>query len=180
MSLWLLHLGIYAYRREFLLALTQMPQSRLEKLESLEQLRLGSGGVDPGADRQARRGDRHCGGLCQVCCTAAMSFVPSIVGGPAMFTISFTEPSLDDIESFRKRDQSRIFNEIEEQLSHQPDVATRRRKRFRRNRVSEWELRIEVFRVFYDVDIDASRVEVKLVGRKQGKPTLRAGPGVEL
>lgn len=36
---WLLHLGIYAYRREFLLAFTEMPPSRLEKLENLEQLR---------------------------------------------------------------------------------------------------------------------------------------------
>lgn len=44
-SPWLLHLGIYAYRREFLLALTQMPQSRLEKLESLEQLRALEAGA---------------------------------------------------------------------------------------------------------------------------------------
>lgn len=44
-SPWLLHLGIYAYRREFLLALTQMPQSRLEKLESLEQLRAVEAGA---------------------------------------------------------------------------------------------------------------------------------------
>ena len=34
------HLGIYAYRREFLLAYTAMPQSKLEKCEKLEQLRV--------------------------------------------------------------------------------------------------------------------------------------------
>jgi 3-deoxy-manno-octulosonate cytidylyltransferase (CMP-KDO synthetase) len=44
-SPWLLHLGIYAYRREALLALTHMPQSRLEKLESLEQLRALEAGM---------------------------------------------------------------------------------------------------------------------------------------
>lgn len=33
------HLGIYAYRREVLHAITQLPQSSLEKAESLEQLR---------------------------------------------------------------------------------------------------------------------------------------------
>ncbi len=38
-SPWLLHLGIYAYRRDFLVAFSQMPASRLERLESLEQLR---------------------------------------------------------------------------------------------------------------------------------------------
>ena len=36
---WLLHLGIYAYRREFLLNLTQLLPSRLEQIEKLEQLR---------------------------------------------------------------------------------------------------------------------------------------------
>ena len=33
------HLGIYAYRREVLAEVTQLPQSSLEKAESLEQLR---------------------------------------------------------------------------------------------------------------------------------------------
>ncbi len=44
-SPWLLHLGIYAYRREFLLALAHMPQSRLEQYESLEQLRALEAGA---------------------------------------------------------------------------------------------------------------------------------------
>lgn len=38
-SPWLLHLGVYAYRRDFLLRLTTLPPSRLERLEKLEQLR---------------------------------------------------------------------------------------------------------------------------------------------
>lgn len=33
------HLGIYAYRREVLKEMTQLPQSSLELAESLEQLR---------------------------------------------------------------------------------------------------------------------------------------------
>ena len=33
------HLGIYAYRREVLKKITQLPQSSLELAESLEQLR---------------------------------------------------------------------------------------------------------------------------------------------
>ncbi|MBT4864801.1 MAG: 3-deoxy-manno-octulosonate cytidylyltransferase [Planctomycetaceae bacterium] len=44
-SPWLLHLGIYAYRREFLLQLTQLPPSRLEQLEKLEQLRALEAGA---------------------------------------------------------------------------------------------------------------------------------------
>lgn len=44
-SPWLLHLGIYAYRSDFLLELTQKPPSRLEKLEKLEQLRALEAGA---------------------------------------------------------------------------------------------------------------------------------------
>jgi 3-deoxy-manno-octulosonate cytidylyltransferase (CMP-KDO synthetase) len=36
---YLRHIGIYAYRREFLLKITALPQTPLEKLEKLEQLR---------------------------------------------------------------------------------------------------------------------------------------------
>lgn len=38
------HLGIYAYRRDFLLGLADLPRSDCEKLESLEQLRVLSAG----------------------------------------------------------------------------------------------------------------------------------------
>lgn len=34
------HVGLYAYRREFLLQLADMPQCRLERIENLEQLRV--------------------------------------------------------------------------------------------------------------------------------------------
>ena len=33
------HIGLYAYRRDFLLSYARLPQTPLEKLESLEQLR---------------------------------------------------------------------------------------------------------------------------------------------
>jgi 3-deoxy-manno-octulosonate cytidylyltransferase (CMP-KDO synthetase) len=39
-SEFLLHLGIYAYRRNFLLQLASWPVSRLERIEKLEQLRV--------------------------------------------------------------------------------------------------------------------------------------------
>lgn len=45
LSPWLLHLGLYAYRRDFLLKLSSMPTSSLEDLEKLEQLRALQSGA---------------------------------------------------------------------------------------------------------------------------------------
>ncbi len=40
------HIGIYAYRREFLLRIPELPRSNAEKIESLEQLRFLHHGYD--------------------------------------------------------------------------------------------------------------------------------------
>lgn len=47
-SPWLLHVGLYAYRRDFLLRLTTMPPSPLEQMEKLEQLRALQAGASIG------------------------------------------------------------------------------------------------------------------------------------
>jgi len=47
-SPWRHHIGLYAYRREFLLKLTQLPPSPLEQLEKLEQLRALENGATIG------------------------------------------------------------------------------------------------------------------------------------
>jgi 3-deoxy-manno-octulosonate cytidylyltransferase (CMP-KDO synthetase) len=43
---YLRHLGIYAYRKDFLLKITKLPQTALEKIEKLEQLRAIENGFD--------------------------------------------------------------------------------------------------------------------------------------
>lgn len=52
------HLGIYAYRREFLLKLATMPPEPLEELEKLEQLRVLAVGerIEVGVVAEAHRG----------------------------------------------------------------------------------------------------------------------------
>jgi len=45
-SNYLRHLGIYAYRKDFLLKITKLPQTPLEKIEKLEQLRAVENGFD--------------------------------------------------------------------------------------------------------------------------------------
>jgi len=46
-----------------------------------------------------------------------------------MYEIEFTPESLDDISGFRKFEQQTIFAEIKTQLSYEPTIETRNRKR---------------------------------------------------
>lgn len=69
---------------------------------------------------------------------------------------------------FRKREQTRIIEGIENQLTHQPTQETRNRKKLRPNRVAEWELRVDKFRIFYDLDEAGKVVKIEAVGYKKG------------
>ncbi|HHT9144750.1 MAG: type II toxin-antitoxin system RelE/ParE family toxin [Candidatus Brocadiaceae bacterium] len=85
-----------------------------------------------------------------------------------MFRIEFTPEAIEDMRLFRKTDRKRIINEIEKQLKHQPIEETRNRKRLRPNELAEWELRIDKFRVFYDIDETVEFVKIETVGFKRG------------
>jgi mRNA-degrading endonuclease RelE of RelBE toxin-antitoxin system len=84
------------------------------------------------------------------------------------FDIGFTPEALEDVQLFRKGDRTRIVKAIEDQLSHEPASETRNRKRIRPNQTAEWELRVDRFRVFYDIEDLAHLVKVEAVGHKRG------------
>ena len=85
------------------------------------------------------------------------------------FRIEFTHTAADHVRAFRKYDQRILLDGIEEQLRHQPTVETRNRKKLTANELSDWELRVDRFRVFYDVaeDAEASVVKIKAIGYKE-------------
>ena len=56
---YLRHIGIYAYRRDFLLKITKLPQTPLEKQEKLEQLRA----IENGFDILAAKVKHTCAGI---------------------------------------------------------------------------------------------------------------------
>ena len=92
-----------------------------------------------------------------------------------MFTIQFTLEAVADLRELRKRDAQRIVDEIETQLTFEPTVTTRNRKRLRPNQLAEWELRIGEFRVFYGVVFTDTTVKVIAIGRKIGNRLLIYG-----
>lgn len=85
-----------------------------------------------------------------------------------MYEVELTPEAIDDLRTLKKRERQIIFNGIDEQLQHQPTQETRNRKRLRPNPLAEWELRVEQYRVFYDVDTAAQRVKIIAVGVKRG------------
>jgi mRNA-degrading endonuclease RelE of RelBE toxin-antitoxin system len=92
-----------------------------------------------------------------------------------MFTIDLSDDALDELRQFRKRDSTTIFDEIERQLTYQPDGETRNRKPLRSHLLGEWELRVDKFRVFYDIDTENETVLVKAVGIKIGNKLFIRG-----
>lgn len=92
------------------------------------------------------------------------------------FEIAFTRTAADHVRSYRKFEQKIILDAVDEQLTHELTAETRNRKRVGENDLSDWELRVGDFRVFYDVVIEEERgiVKIKAVGHKQHN-VLRIG-----
>ena len=97
-----------------------------------------------------------------------------------MFKIQFTPESLEDMRRFRKYERRWIIGEIENQLTHQPAQETRNRKRLRPNDIAEWELRVDKFRIFYDVNEEGQFVKVEAVGYKKGRQLFIHGQEYQL
>lgn len=97
-----------------------------------------------------------------------------------MFEVVVTPRALEDLRVFRKAEQRTILDALEEQLTAQPLVQTRNRKPLRPNNLSSWEMRIGVYRVFYDVAQEDNKVTVKAVGRKEHNKLFIRGEEYEL
>jgi mRNA-degrading endonuclease RelE of RelBE toxin-antitoxin system len=88
------------------------------------------------------------------------------------FAIVFSEGVQEDLEDLRAYDRQIVLDAIERQLTHAPDVETKKRKLLH-NLVPPfeaippiWQLRVGVFRVFYDVNKEERRVCIRAVRKK--------------
>src|SRR5947209_19880829 len=99
-----------------------------------------------------------------------------------MFQVEFTARASGYLRQMRKFDQVKITQAIRSQLTHQPNQPTHNRKRLRPNALAEWELRVDEFRVFYDVATgpDAPTVKIVAVGQKQANKLFIHGEEYEL
>jgi len=94
-----------------------------------------------------------------------------------MFTITFGDEAVAEIDRLRAAERRRLLDSIEKQLTYEPAETTRRRKMLT-GLVPPWEqvrpiwqLRVGGLRVFYDVDESTRLVIVRAVRRKERRRT---------
>jgi mRNA-degrading endonuclease RelE of RelBE toxin-antitoxin system len=92
-----------------------------------------------------------------------------------MFEIRFSEDAERHLKQFSARDRRILIAAIEEQLAHQPTVPTRNRKLLRANPLATWELRVQEFRVLYNVDEAIVTVLVVAIAVKEGNKFIIDG-----
>ena len=97
-----------------------------------------------------------------------------------VYEIEFTYSAEEDLKAFKKFEQKAILDGIDENLRHEPTVETANRKRLRPNDVSEWELRLGRYRVFYDVEEEVKVVAIQAIGFKDGSHLYIRGERTEL
>jgi mRNA-degrading endonuclease RelE of RelBE toxin-antitoxin system len=89
-----------------------------------------------------------------------------------MYTLEFSEMVAEYLGELRAFDRKQVIDQLDAQLTHQPTVETRNKKKLVglsppwEHVEPIWELRVGEFRVFYDVDEAESRVIVRAIRRK--------------
>jgi mRNA-degrading endonuclease RelE of RelBE toxin-antitoxin system len=84
-----------------------------------------------------------------------------------MFVLDYTDSALEDLAYFRKYEQTLIVDGVDRQLQYEPDKVTRNRKALDPNNLSQWELRIGIYRILYDIIANQRIVTIKAVGYKE-------------
>jgi mRNA-degrading endonuclease RelE of RelBE toxin-antitoxin system len=95
------------------------------------------------------------------------------------FTIRLTDSAAEDLDFFDKKKRRMIADAIALFLTHDANVETRRRKPLRPNPLAPWELRIDDYRVFYEL-AGEDEVKVVAVGHKEHNDLYIRGKKVEL
>lgn len=83
------------------------------------------------------------------------------------FRIQLSTGAIEDIQWFKKYERTLILDAIDRHLIDQPNVQTRNRKCLRTNILSQWELRVDKYRVLYCVNDAEAIVDIAAVGYKE-------------
>ena len=97
------------------------------------------------------------------------------------YAIEYLPDAIEHLEALDAKQRAVLFDGVREQLTHQPTVGTRNRKRMRPNPLAPWELRVGPLRAFYDVQEEPTpTVRIVAVGIKEGNRVRIGGKVVQL
>jgi mRNA-degrading endonuclease RelE of RelBE toxin-antitoxin system len=95
-------------------------------------------------------------------------------------SIRFSEEARAHLLAFSVRERRTVLDRIRATLQDEPTVETRNLKVLRPNPIANYELRVGVLRVFFEVDGRRREVLVLAIGRKEGSLLRVGGKGVPL
>ncbi len=88
------------------------------------------------------------------------------------YEIRYAQEAVEDIRAFRTFDQRKVLGAIEHYLAQQPDQESKSRIRVMAQPFwSQYRLRIDDFRVYYDIDASKYAVNILRVLKKGTGPT---------
>ena len=97
------------------------------------------------------------------------------------YQIEYSPAAEDHLRALTARQRTTVFDNVDRQLAHQPNVETRNRKPMRPNPIAPWELRIGILRVDYDIEEQPEpRVTVVAVGKKLRNRVIIGGEEMEI
>ncbi len=97
------------------------------------------------------------------------------------YEVVYSLDTEDHLRALSARNSRLVVDKIDAELTHEPTVPTRNRKRMRPNVLASWELRVGDLRVYCDVqEIPTPRVVVLAVGGKDRNRVLIGGKEFEL
>jgi mRNA-degrading endonuclease RelE of RelBE toxin-antitoxin system len=96
------------------------------------------------------------------------------------YQVELAEEAKIDLSSYNAYERKTIVSAIRDQRTNQPTDVTRNRKRLRDNPIARWELRVDKYRVFYEVQEESRLVTVVAVGYKDHESLFIRGERIQL
>jgi mRNA-degrading endonuclease RelE of RelBE toxin-antitoxin system len=97
------------------------------------------------------------------------------------YEIEYSPATVDHLRALTARQRRTVFDSVDRQLTHQPNVETKNRKPMRPNPIAPWELRVGILRVYDDIEEQPEqRVTVVAVGKKLRNRVVIGGEEMEI
>jgi mRNA-degrading endonuclease RelE of RelBE toxin-antitoxin system len=98
----------------------------------------------------------------------------------AEYQMEVTDEAKADLYHYTAFERKIITEEIRNQLSQQPLIETRNRKKLRDNPIASWELRSNKYRIFYEVNEISRKLTIVAIGHKKHNLLLIKGKEVKI